>query len=129
MQAAPAYEGMLLHGILHRVEGDYENARAWYGDVAASEIFGRVWPGLGGKEDALGFIDGVEGLRKRREGDKQALEEESAREVKAVVEFCREKFGSGRVLDASGAWKQPEDEGRRKVGRDMVVGGEGWREF
>lgn len=29
MQAPPAFEGMFLHGILHRVEGDYDNARAW----------------------------------------------------------------------------------------------------
>jgi hypothetical protein len=29
MQAAPQYESMMLHGILHRIEGDHENARAW----------------------------------------------------------------------------------------------------
>ena len=29
MQADPAFEGMFLHGILQRVEGDYDNARAW----------------------------------------------------------------------------------------------------
>ena len=34
MQAPPAVEGMLLHGILHRAEGDFDNARAWVGDVA-----------------------------------------------------------------------------------------------
>jgi hypothetical protein len=33
MQAAPAVEGMLLHGILHRCEGDFDNARAWASDV------------------------------------------------------------------------------------------------
>lgn len=33
MQAPPAVEGMLLHGILHRCEGDFDNARAWIGDV------------------------------------------------------------------------------------------------
>jgi hypothetical protein len=33
MQAPPAVEGMLLHAILHRCEGDIENARAWAGDV------------------------------------------------------------------------------------------------
>lgn len=29
----PKIESMLLHGILHRIEGDYENARLWYRDV------------------------------------------------------------------------------------------------
>jgi hypothetical protein len=33
MQAPPAVEGMLLHGILHRAEGDFDNSRAWIGDV------------------------------------------------------------------------------------------------
>lgn len=33
MQAPPAVEGMLLHAILHRCEGDFANARAWIGDV------------------------------------------------------------------------------------------------
>jgi len=33
MQAPPRWEGMLLHALLHRSEGDTENARAWYSDV------------------------------------------------------------------------------------------------
>lgn len=33
MQAPPAVEGMLLHGILHRAEGDFANAQAWMSDV------------------------------------------------------------------------------------------------
>ncbi|KAL9086221.1 MAG: hypothetical protein Q9159_004286 [Coniocarpon cinnabarinum] len=30
----PKIEGMLLHAVLHRLEGDYENSRAWYTDVS-----------------------------------------------------------------------------------------------
>ncbi|KAH7112156.1 hypothetical protein B0J11DRAFT_542769 [Dendryphion nanum] len=33
MSAPPATEGMLLHSILHRCEGDFRNARAWLSDV------------------------------------------------------------------------------------------------
>ncbi|KAI9689456.1 MAG: hypothetical protein M1822_010107 [Bathelium mastoideum] len=33
MQAPPAVEGMLLHAMLHRLEGDWNNARAWLTDV------------------------------------------------------------------------------------------------
>jgi hypothetical protein len=33
MQAPPAVEGMLLHGILHRAEGDFPNSQAWISDV------------------------------------------------------------------------------------------------
>ncbi|KAI9752666.1 MAG: hypothetical protein M1815_000370 [Lichina confinis] len=43
MQAPPAYEGMLLHAILHRIEGDYDNARVWYRDVSRSDVFRHAW--------------------------------------------------------------------------------------
>ncbi|KAI6714519.1 hypothetical protein JHW43_002937 [Diplocarpon mali] len=60
MQSAPAVEGMLLHGILHRVEGDLDNARAWYSDVAreGAELYARVWGGGGAT-----FKDLDEGVR------------------------------------------------------------------
>ncbi|KAI9870540.1 MAG: hypothetical protein M1830_004118 [Pleopsidium flavum] len=125
MQAAPAYEGMYLHGILHRIEGDYDNARAWYGDVAGSEVFGKVW---GSKEEGVGFIGRVEGLWKRKEGDRGVLERESLREIRTVVEWCVERFGKGVFTDATRAWVQP-DEAHQKMGQDMVSGGKGYREF
>jgi hypothetical protein len=34
---------MFLHGILHRIEGDYDNSRVWYGDVKDSEVFAYAW--------------------------------------------------------------------------------------
>ncbi|KAL8696457.1 MAG: hypothetical protein Q9201_007645, partial [Fulgogasparrea decipioides] len=76
MQSPPAYEGMFLHGILHRVEGDYDNARAWYSNVSDSEVFRYVWreEEEGGKEGAMKFLDAVEGLRKRGEGNRGELE-------------------------------------------------------
>ncbi|KAJ9666047.1 hypothetical protein H2201_003725 [Coniosporium apollinis] len=43
MQAAPAFEGMLLHAMLHRIEGDYNNARAWYADCAGAGVVGWCW--------------------------------------------------------------------------------------
>ncbi|KAF4554024.1 Hypothetical protein D9617_5g069000 [Elsinoe fawcettii] len=39
MQAAPQIEGMYIHGLLHRIEGDYDNCRAWYADVCTSPAF------------------------------------------------------------------------------------------
>ena len=127
MQAPPAHEGMFLHGILHRIEGDYDNARAWYKNVAGSAVFQEVWK-EGGEEAARGFIGRVEGLVKRGEGDKEGLGRESLREIKAVVEYCRGKFGEEEVLDATGAWVKPGEE-TRKMGEQMVSGGEGFRKF
>lgn len=117
---------MFLHGILHRVEGDYENARAWYGDVCESDVFRDVW--AGGLEEAGKLIDGVEGLRKRGEGDREGLGRESLREIRGVVEWCVGKFGEGEVRDARGAWVQPSGK-EKEMGAKMIIGGEGWRKF
>ncbi|KAL9631595.1 MAG: hypothetical protein Q9164_005795 [Protoblastenia rupestris] len=127
MQSAPAFEGMFLHGILHRIEGDYDNARAWYSNVKDSEVFAHAWEG--GEEQAKGFIDRIEGFVKRKEeGDKEGLERESLREIKAVVGFCREKFGDGEVRDASEAFVR-SNEKHRKIGEEMVSGDKGFRKF
>ncbi|KAL8687989.1 MAG: hypothetical protein Q9218_005983 [Villophora microphyllina] len=128
MQSPPAYEGMFLHGILHRVEGDYDNARAWYDNIADSEVFEHVWGEAGDKEGAQDFIGRVEGLRKRGEGDKEALENESRREIEKVVEWCKAKFGEGKMEDASSAWVRPSEE-NRQMAAGMVTGGEGFRQF
>lgn len=128
MQSPPAFEGMFLHGILHRIEGDYDNARAWYSNVKDSEVFAKVWEGSGGEEEARKFIDQIERLVKKREGDREVLEEASLREIKAVVGFCREKFGEGKVDDASGVWVR-NDELHARINAQMVHGGEGFRRF
>ncbi len=120
---------MFLHGILHRLEGDYDNARAWYGNVAGSAVFQDVWgKGKAGEEAARDFIGRVEGLVKSGVGDREGLEGESLREIKAVVEFCWGKFGEGEVRDARGAWVEPGEEHRR-MGEEMVTGGKGFRKF
>jgi hypothetical protein len=136
MQAAPQHEAMFLHGTLHRIEGDYDNARAWYGDVAESEVFKSVWKE--GKERALEFIRRVEVLRKERKSEgwheddkeeREKLEAESRREIDAVVEFCVEKFGTVRWEDVSSEWAQPRGGKVAEQKQKMVVGGEGFRQF
>ena len=117
---------MFLHGILHRIEGDYDNARAWYKNVAESEVFKDVW--AGGEEEARGFVGRVEGFVKRREGDKEGLEKESLREIQAVVEYCRGKFGEKEMVDATQAWVKPGED-HKKMGEEMVTGGKGYRKF
>jgi len=125
MQSPPAYEGMYLHGILHRIEGDYDNARAWYGDVKDSDMFKAAW---GSEDDALKFIGQIEKLRKQREGSLKELEKESQREFDCVADFCEKKFGTEKVEDASEVWVQPEGK-HKEMGQGMVTGGEGWRKF
>ena len=136
MQARPAYEAMFLHGILHRIEGDYDNTRAWYGDVAESEVFQHTWPG--GVDEARSFIDRVEKWRKEGqkgysakeeyEAETERLKEESLGELKRVLEFCERKFGTGEVEEASKAWVKMDAKHAEKAS-EMVTGGEGWRQF
>lgn len=142
MQRPPALEGMLLHGILHRVEGDYDNARAWYRNVRESEVLACAWGrseesssssksvngATSGLDAALAFIADVQSLKETGKGDRDELGSRSLDEVQAVVAFCAKRFGVQKVDDARGAWVKNEGDIGAKA-QAMVIGGEGWREF
>jgi hypothetical protein len=118
MQSAPAFEGMYLHGILHRIEGDIPNARAWYSDVAESDVFQEVW-GDGG-DGWESFLDAIEALR-RGEGERKGLREQGEEEVRKVLEWCLDKFGTDRVEDASSVWVRPSEK-IKSMGEGQVTG-------
>lgn len=123
-QSPPAYESMLIHGVLHRIEGDYDNALAWYGNVEDSEVFRSVWPD--GLEGARGYVEKLKG---RKKGDRdEGLREESEREIMALIEFAKGKFGTGVLRDGTEAWVEPSEE-IREIASKQLVGGEGWRKF
>ena len=127
MENRPAEESMFVHGILHRIEGDYDNARAWYGDVADSDCFKAVWAH---KDDALKFIGEVERWRKGGEvrGEEASrLKECSLQELLKLLRFCEEKMGSNRVENATTVWVPKKKTAEQAAA--MVTGGEGWREF
>jgi hypothetical protein len=139
-QSDPAWEMMYLHGILHRIEGDIDNARCWYGDVKESQVFQHVWA-----ESTMSweqFLNQVERQKNIMAGRKQKgqddgendaetledLQKISLTELTKVLRLCEEKFGTGEVTDASKVWVQPDAQISDK-GNAMIVGGEGWREF
>ncbi|KAL5404528.1 hypothetical protein PMIN06_012501 [Paraphaeosphaeria minitans] len=157
MQAPPAIEGMLLHSILHRSEGDMSNARAWASDtVDASDgwvpkrrgrqrldfgtvqaMKGKVAGGVrfaefvhGGDKAGVGrLVDDVERWRKDNgAGEEEELAGRIRGELERVVEWCRGKFGEGGWTDASVAWVEHGEE-VRKMGEDMVSGEKGFRDF
>ena len=129
MENRPAYEAMYLHGLLHRIEGDYRNAELWYADVSESEIFASAWPEeRGGLEAAKAFIQRVEQMRKKKVGNREDLVKESEREIEAMKEFLVQKFGTGVVEDATKVWVEKPEKSKEAAAK-MVVGGEGWRQF
>jgi len=200
MQAEPMTEGMYLHAILHRLEGDYNNCRAWYGNVCASDVFLNFWgadnpetkkglweesmraccsqkemDGLAGEvqdppededisdgsKDADGsmgaklkftlgegkeqnkvpsqtqaraFVSGIEELKNKKstsegyEDRKEALMKVSIAEMKALSDWCVNKFGTRKMQDASKVWVQPSEH-IKSVGEDMVTGDQGHRDF
>lgn len=158
MQAEPAFEGMYLHGILHRVEGDYDNARCWYSDVQKSGMYAKVW-GSEGKnfkqiredlgegeamdpyrkggeqEDTLNagqkFLNSIQAFKLSKtkdEGARKDLEQQSLGEFEAVLDWCAETFGTERMQDASAAWVKSSDE-NKEIGQKQMMGGEGHRKF
>jgi hypothetical protein len=156
MQAPPAVEGMLLHGILHRAEGDFDNARAWIGDVGdACEgfvpkkkqegerldegVFERV-KGVKEEEKSLveyvygdtepgKLIDDVEAFRsKKAGGSEEEIEERIRGELGRVLEWCKGKFGDGEWKDASSAWVKNSEE-IQAMSNEMTSGDKGFRKF
>lgn len=157
MSGPPAVEGMLLHGILHRAEGDFSNARAWTGDVRDAcegwvpkkrgeekleeEVLEQMKGGSIEKGESLvefvygegsgemeALIDDVEKFRGKKGGGEEEIEERIRKELGRVFEWCKRKFGEGAWMDASEAWVQPSDE-VRSIGQDMVSGDKRWRKF
>jgi len=158
MQAPPAVEGMLLHGILHRAEGDFNNARAWVGDVRdACEgytpkkkdagdklekgVFEKTRGGEGmekslveyvyGDEDPGTLIDDVEAFRSRKseaDGEEKELERRTRKELERVLQWCKSKFGEGEWKEASSAWVKNSEE-ISEISKEMTSGDRGFREF
>jgi hypothetical protein len=158
MQAPPAVEGMLLHGILHRAEGDFDNARAWISDVKDAcegyqpkkksegqkldtDVFSEIQGSndrslvefVYGTSEPSRLIDDVEALRNKKpsqrgDGEEEELEKRTRRELELVLEWCKGKFGDSEWRDASEAWVKNSKEISEMSG-DMVSGGKGFREF
>lgn len=141
MQSPPAYESMYVHGILHRIEGDYDNARAWYSNVGDWEGFKKIWGPTDSPEEEDGqklprqksareFLNRIE-KASGKGGEKEGLESlqsESRKELESLLEWCLKKFGTTMHKDATKDWVAPSDE-LKQMGEDQVSGSAGPRKF
>ena len=159
MQAPPAVEGMLLHGILHRAEGDFNNARAWISDVAdacegyqpkhkedGQRLDAEVAKQVGSNssisssliefvycdEEPKSLIDAVEEFRGKKKSERTDDEEGIEQRIRGEAEKVLE-WCKNKFGD--GVWEDAtkawvkNSEEISKISGDMVSGGKGHREF
>lgn len=120
MQVFPAWEGIVTQRLLHQIESDYRNAETWYGSVKDGDCFVSVWPG--GLQDAVSPVQDVERLKKDSVGDEIELTERSWKEIDVLAQWCRQVFGTERVLDATPVWIQPVPQTRDCFSHDCRWG-------
>lgn len=159
MQAPPALEGMLLHSILHRCEGDFRNARLWLNDVGdacagfkpkkkkegvkldrkvaeesgcegvETDLLGWIYGGEKGKGREA-LIKDVEELRKRKSGEEEKRElNERIRTEMTNVLEWCIKKFGTKEWTDASSAWVKNSEEVQKISNDMVSGNKGYRKF
>ena len=110
-QDIPSTTGSLLHGIMHRMEGDYWNAEYWFRRVGSHPCYGRIARGAesldggaafsrDGAWDPYAFVRAVERAVSRGDAaETAALARIHRMEMRAVAVYCYQQCFGGTVLD------------------------------
>jgi hypothetical protein len=96
-QELPTPEGSFWHGIMHRREGDFWNAKYWFRRVGRHPAFAeivrlvaerRIDGTAAGEWDPFAFVDRVEECSTGRSGAEQACRETQRAEWDALFRHC-----------------------------------------